>query len=144
MKRVITVLIMAVMMLTAITCTSYGATDGFSYKTTKTGGEYVTRFYKSGEYMGKIKTSKKLAVKVVKSEKLTAHVLEHRKGNYILVEVVKGKCIDNAGNGKTSDGYYISYKRVKGHKKGAMYTTYCVYANNNYIDDVAVRADIIK
>lgn len=81
-------------------------------------------------------------IKVVRSEKLTARCLEHRQNKYIVVEVVKGKCLNNKGDGKTSDGYYISYKRVKGHKRGAKYTTYCVYANNNYVDDVAFRIDV--
>ena len=81
-------------------------------------------------------------VKVVQSDKLTARCLEHRKDKYIVVEVIKGKCLDRKGNGRTSDGYYISYKRVKGHKRGVKYTTYCVYANNNYIDDVLFRFDV--
>ena len=81
-------------------------------------------------------------IKVVRSERLTARCLEHRQNKYIVVEVIRGKCIDNKGNGKTSDGYYISYKRVKGHRRGAKYTTYCIYANNNEVDDVALRFDV--
>ena len=136
-KLIITILILLPFIVGAFTGVTYGAT-GLTHKATKAS----VKFYYGGDYVGKVKTPKKLAVKTVKSEKLTARQLEHRKNRYILVEVIKGKCLDNAGNGKTSDGYYISYKRVKGHKRGAKYTTYCIYANNNYIDDVAFRVDI--
>ena len=81
-------------------------------------------------------------IKVVRSEKLTARCLEHRKNKYIVVEIVDGKCLNKKGDGRASDGYYISYRRVKGHKRGVKYRTYCVYANNNYIDDVAFRIDV--
>lgn len=136
-KLIITILILLPFIVGAFTGVTYGAT-GLTHKATKAG----VKFYYGGDYVGKVKTSKRLAVKVVKSEKLTAHTLEHRKNKYVLVEVVKGKCVNDNGDGRTSDGYYISYKRVKGHKRGAKYTTYCIYANNNYIDDVAFRVDI--
>lgn len=140
MKRIIAIIVLMPFIIGAFTGVTYGASE-FTHKTTKTGKTYTTRFYLNGDYVGKVRTSKRLAVKTVKSEKLTARQLEHRKNRYILVEVIKGKCLDNAGNGKTSDGYYISYSKVKGHKRGAKYTTYCVYANNNYIDDIRIRAD---
>lgn len=142
MKRFITIVVLASVIVGASVVTSVGASNGFSYKTSKAGKGYVTRLYYGSECFGKVKTSKRLAVKVVKSEKLTAHRLEHRKDRYILVEVVKGKCLNSKGDGKTSDGYYISYSKVKGHKHGIKYTTYCVYANNNYVDDVAFRFDV--
>lgn len=81
-------------------------------------------------------------VKVVPSEKLTARCLKHRQNKYIVVEVTKGKCLNSKGDGKTSDGYYISYRKVKGHKRGVRYTTYCVYGNNNAVDDVVFRFDV--
>ena len=140
MKKFITILVLVPFIIGAFTGVTYGA-SGVTHTTTKTGKAYITKIYVNGDFIGKVKTAKRLAVKVVKSEKLTAGTLEHRKGKYILVEVVKGKCLNAKGDGKTSDGYYISYSRVKGHKRGAKYTTYCVYADNNYIDDVAIRAD---
>ena len=136
-KLIITILILAPFIIGAFTGVTYGAT-GLTHKATKAG----VKFYYGGDYVGKVKTPKKLAVKVVKSEKLTAHTLEHRKSRYVLVEVSTGKCTNDNGDGRTSDGYYISYKRVKGHKRGIRYTTYCIYANNNYIDDIAIRVDI--
>ena len=144
MRRVIAVLVMAVMMLTALTVTSYGATEGFRYKTSKAHKGYITRFYKGGACVGKVKTSKRLKVRVIKSSKLTKKALETRKNKCIVVEVIDGKCINGKGDGKTSNGYYINYGHVKGHKRGAKYTTYCVYGNSNYIDDVVIRADYRK
>lgn len=140
MKRLLAIIILAPFIIGAFTGVTYGANE-LTHKTVKTGKTYTTKFYVDGGYIGKVKTHKRLTVKVVKSEKLTARTLEHRKGKYILVEVIKGNCLNAKGDGRTSDGYYISYSRVKGHKRGAKYTTYCVYADNNYIDDIAIRAD---
>lgn len=144
MKRIMTIVVLALVIISASITTSMGATNGFAYKTSKSGKAYITRFYKGNECVGKVKTSKRLKVKVVKSESLTASQIEHRKDKYILVEVVNGKCINSKGDGETSDGYYISYSKVKGHKRGVSYTTHCVYGNNNYIDDVVIRMDYRK
>lgn len=138
MKKAIAIMVIVSVLIGASAITSYGASDGFSYKASKS----ITRFYYKGKCVGKIKTSKRLNVKIVKSEKLTANTLEHRKNNYVVVEVIKGKCLNGKGDGKTANGDYISYSRVKGHKRGIKYTTYCVYANNNSIDDVAFRFDV--
>ena len=144
MRRVITVIIAAAVLFAAMVTTSYGASGNFDYKTRKAGKGYIARFYKNGDCIGKIKANKRLKVKVVKSGKLTAKKLKSRKGKYIVVEVINGKCLDSKGSGKTSDGYYISYKRVKGHGRGKNYTTYCIYGNNNSIDDVVIRVDFRK
>lgn len=85
-----------------------------------------------------------MPIKFVNSESLTGKRLAHRKGKYVVVEVIRGKCIDRKGNGRTRGGDYISYKRVRGHRKGARYTTYCVYANNNSIDDIVFRVDVSR
>lgn len=140
MKKFVAILLLMPFIIGAFTGVTYGA-SGITHTTTKAGKAYTTKIYVNGDYIGKVKTAKKLAVKVVKSEKMTARTLEHRKDRYILVEIVKGKCLNAKGDGKTTDGYYISYSKVKGHKRGAKYTTYCVYANNNYIDDIRIRAD---
>lgn len=143
MKRAIIITLITIAIIAGNMCAGYCA-DGFSYKTVKHKGKYETRFYDGQSCIGKIRTGKRLKVKVVKSEKLTARTLEHRRDKYIIVEVVNGKCINSKGDGKTSDGYYISYKRVKGHKAGNRYKTYCVYGNNNGVDDVVIRADYRK
>ena len=141
MKRTAVIIAVVITMIWAATCTTFGASPAFSYKQAKTSGGYVTKFYEHGKYAGKVKTVKPLDVKVVKSDRLTAGTLTSRRNNCIVVEVIKGKCLNKRGDGKTTRGDYISYGRVKGHKKGAKYTTYAVYGNNNSIDDVVVRID---
>ena len=116
------------------------STSGISYKTSKAGAGYVTTIRINGK-VAKVRTAKKLKVKVVKAEKLTVGKVTRRAGKYILVEKINGKCINKRGDGRTSDGYYISYKRVKGHRKGAKYTTYLIYADNNIEDDITTRID---
>lgn len=144
MKRVITVMVMVLMMLSATACTAYADSNGFSYKQVKSKKGYVTKFYSNKVLVGKIKTKKRIKVCVVDSEDVYPQFVWERKNNYILVEVIKGECLNDEGDGETSDGYYISYKRVKGHEAGARYETYCIYANNNGEDDIRYRVDYRK
>ena len=51
---------------------------------------------------------------------------------------IKGKCTSNNGDGKTAGGYYIKYN---GAKKGDKFTTYAIYNDSKYIDDIAIRID---
>lgn len=141
MRRFITILILAGLMVTATACTGYAGSDGFHYKQVKAKNGYVTKFYDGKKFVGKVKTTRRVKVYVVDSEEVYPQFLWERKNNFIVVEVIKGECINDDGDGATTDGYYISYKRVKGHEAGAKYTTYCVYANNNYEDDVQIRVD---
>lgn len=141
MKKIITILILAVLMVTATACTGYAKTDGFSYKQCKKGKAYVTKFYDGKAVVCKIKTKRKLKVYVVNSEDVYPQFIWERKNNFIVVEVIKGECLNDDGDGRTSDGYYISYRRVDGHEAGARYKTYCIYANNNYEDDIICRID---
>ena len=140
MKRITAIITLIAIILVMASGTAHATTGGLKHKTMKTGKVYTTSFYKGGKCIGKVKTNKRVKVKTYKGN-LTAKTLETRKNRCIVVEVIDGKCINGKGDGKTSDGHYISYKRVKGHKRGAKYTTYCVYGNNNYIDDVVIRAD---
>lgn len=140
-NTIITIIIMLAIMAGCSISTNAASTGGISYKTSKAGTGYVTRIYKSGKCIGKVKTAKRLKVKVISSEKLTAKQITNRKNRYILVEKMNGTCINTRGDGRTSDGYYISYKSVKCHKKGAKYTTYLVYGNSSAEDDITYRAD---
>lgn len=145
MKRFITVIILAALMVCAASCAGYATSSGgFHYKQVKAKKGYVTKFYDGKKLAGKIKTSRRVKVYVVDSEDVYPQFLWERKNNFICVEVIRGECINDAGDGVTSDGYYISYKRVAGHKAGARYTTYCVYANNNYEDDIRIRVDYLE
>lgn len=141
MKKVIAIILLAIIMVSATACAGYATDSGFHYKQVKANKGYVTKFYDGKKFVGKVKTTRRVKVYVVDSEEVYPQFLWERKNNYILVEVIKGECLNDEGDGRTSDGYYISYKRVKGHEEGNMYTTYCVYANNNYEDDVRIRVD---
>jgi len=85
-------------------------------------------------------------VKILQTDEITNKILTHRKDNYILIEVIIGKVVNNKKDGKvlnTSDKYYnyISYRGIKGVKKGDKVITITVFANNNYEDDIAIRFD---
>lgn len=86
-------------------------------------------------------------VKVYTTNQLEkSNILETRKNkNIIVIEKITGVVIDNNKNGKinTKSKYnYISYKGVKGAKKGNKIVTYLLYnPDSNYIDDVVYRYD---
>ena len=124
--------------LLIVSTAAVNADSGLTWKTRKTGKFYTTTFYNGGHVAGKIKTAKKLPVKVVAEKKCTAGKVNKRRGHYILVEKISGKCIDNKGNGKTSAGYFIRYGNAC---KGDKFTTYAVYADSKYIDDITIRVD---
>lgn len=135
--KIITVIIAALVLITS-TAPAH-ADSGLTWKTRKAHKGYVTTFYSHGKAAGKIKTVKKLPVKVIAEKKCTAGKVNHRRGHYILVEKIKGKCTSNNGDGKTSAGYYIKYR---GARKGDKFTTYAIYNDSKYIDDIEIRIDI--
>lgn len=71
--------------------------------------------------------------------------IESRKGKpFYYVEKTIGRVINNKKDGKDINGYYISYKGVKGVKRGDKVVSYFVYSrSNNYCDDIIARYDII-
>lgn len=96
------------------------------------------------------KTDSTPVVKIVNCNKLTYKMLTNRKGkNIVYVERIKGKVVNKKLDGKIlncnkSSGNYISYKRVKGAKKGDTIITYCVYnPYSNAEDDIILRLDFI-
>lgn len=137
MRHKIITLAIAIALL-VISTAGVNADSGLTWKTRKAAKGYVTTFYDHGKAAGKIKTAKKLPVKVIAEKKCTAGKINKRRGHYILVEKIKGKCIDSRGNGKTSAGYYIRYANAR---KGDKFTTYAVYADSKYIDDITIRID---
>ena len=82
------------------------------------------------------------------NEDVTCELLENR-GNDIVIEKIIGVCIDNKGNGEilnyTDPNYnYISYRGVRGVRKGDTVLTICIYTpGNSYTDDVCDRFDYI-
>lgn len=76
-------------------------------------------------------------------------ILTKRKNRYTLIEKIKGVVLNNKGDGRitnTTQKYYnyISYRGVKGAKKGRRVITYCVYDNSNEIDTIVKRIDIVR
>ena len=91
--------------------------------------------------------------RVIDCDKLTEKMLTHRsskKSHIMYIERIVGRVTDNNKNGKVLNppkdgGYYISYKSVKGARKGDTIITYCVYNPfSNYDDDVIERWDFIQ
>ena len=141
MKHRLIIFALVITVMITSTCGAFAASSP-TYQTRKTGKVYTTTVYAlNGKAYGTIKTSRRVKVCVVESKKLTSWRLTHRKNNYIIVEKITGTCLNAKGDGRTTDGYYISYSKVKGHAKGKHYTTWLVYGNNNSIDGVAMRFD---
>ena len=141
MKHRMIILVLTITVLLTSTCGVFAASSP-TYQTRRTGKVYTTTVYAlNGKAYGTIRTARYAKVCVVESRKLTPWRLTHRKDNYIIVEKITGTCLNAKGDGKTSDGYYISYAKVKGHAKGKRYTTWLVYGNSNSIDNVVMRFD---
>ena len=90
-------------------------------------------------------------VKVIDCNDLTEEMLTTRADhNVMYIERIYGIVTDNEKNGTVLNppkdgGYYISYKSVKGARKGDLIITYCVYnPYSNYDDDVIERWDFIE
>lgn len=68
----------------------------------------------------------------------------HRKGKgYYLVEKFQGTAL-NKYIGKDPNGYYTSYKYVKGVRKGSKIITYLVYCRHcDEPDDIIARYDVV-
>lgn len=118
---------------------AHADSTGITWKTHKAGKGYITTIYAQGKTAGKIRTAKKLPVKVIASKKCTAGKVNARRGKYILIEKINGRCINRKGDGRTTGGNYIKYRKAR---KGDKFTTYAVYADSKYIDDIAIRVDI--
>ena len=90
-------------------------------------------------------------VKVIDCNDLTEEMLTTRaEHNIMYIERIQGIVTDIEKNGTVLNppedgGYYISYKSVKGARKGDTIITYCVYnPYSNYDDDVIERWDFIQ
>lgn len=68
-----------------------------------------------------------------------------RKGKkYYLVSKISGVVVNNRKDGKDATGYYISYRYVRGVRKGSRVVTYLVYSRvNNEPDDIIARYDVV-
>ena len=90
--------------------------------------------------------NRKETIKILEPDEITTKILTHRKNKYILIEVIYGRVKNNKKDGvvlntKSKKFNYISYKGVKGAKKGKKILTYLVYDNTNGEDTIEFRID---
>ena len=99
-------------------------------------------------YRKLIKKQKVGRVREYWCEDLTGEILEKR-GDDIIIEKIVGTVINNKLDGRIMNAAnpkynYISYRSVKGAKKGDTILTICIYnPGNSYCDDIEVRYDYI-
>ena len=73
-------------------------------------------------------------------DEISYELLTHRKEqNLIIISYLWGEVVDNNGNGKDEDGYYIYYPNIPKGKK--VLTMFSYDPNSNAIDDVIYRCD---
>ena len=108
---------------------------------TEANGISPYRFYKR-----LIKRNHIGVVRTYNAEDLTGEILRNRNGD-IIIEKMIGTVVDKKGNGKLygmGKYNYISYKGVKGIRKGDVVLTVVIYnPANNYEDDIVERFDYI-
>lgn len=121
-----------------------------NYTIVRVGKKYVTTFYdKDGEYVAEYVTKWKPKVKFFNTENYDYDKITRRtKDHVIYVEIYIGKVVNKRRDGKlltVKPPYnYISYKYVRGAKKGKIIRTYGIYnPYNNYDDDVDCRIDYV-
>ena len=99
-----------------------------------------------GYYKRLVKKEKIGVVREYYTEELSYDILANR-GDDIIVEKTIGIVMDNRKNGKilgAKEYNYISYRKVKGARKGDTILTICIYApNSKGEDDIVERFDYI-
>ena len=97
-------------------------------------------------YKKLVKKESIATVREYNTEDLTYDILANRNGD-IIIEKMIGTVVDKKGNGKLygmGKYNYISYKGVKGIRKGDVVLTVVIYnPANNYEDDIVERFDYI-
>lgn len=96
----------------------------------------------------KPKKQDNLSVKVYDPDKLTFKILNKRKSNILIIERCVGVVTNSKRDGKIfntkSKNNYISYRRVKGAKKGDKIVSFFIYnPYTQYDDDIVCRLDEI-
>ena len=99
-------------------------------------------------YKKYIKRHKIAKIREYWNEDISYEMLANR-GDDIIIEKILGTVVNKKKDGRVlnpvdPDYDYISYKSVKGAKKGDVVLTVCIYQpNNSYEDDVVARFDYI-
>ena len=108
---------------------------------TEANGISPYRFYKKLVRKESIAT-----VRTYNAEDLTGEILRNRNGD-IIIEKMIGTVTNRKGDGRlmgVGKYNYISYKGVKGIRKGDVVLTVVIYnPANNYEDDIVERFDYI-
>ena len=150
MKKLIlflsTMLIFSVMLLHPVTTEAKVCTCGNRYcayasknefEARKRVADYINRYLKRGKY-------KNFKVKFIKYKDLTYNKLTKRRLKKIIyVSIDDGFVMNENFDGLTTDGFYISYRRIDDTlRKGNHIRTYCVYnPRTAYFDDICFRTD---
>lgn len=147
MKKALVIIMILLILFTAIPAEASPDHPGLSVKVTHNNGYYTARVYYHNMTVARYNFEKKPKVKYVTHNQLTCWKLTHRKNKVLYIEVLEGRCLSTAGDGKikTRSKYnYISYRNVPGILPGDLVRTYLIYCPfNNYDDDVALRYDQI-
>ena len=132
MKKIVMLVLMALIISVTIPVTTQAKTSAQT-RVTQTEKKIKKRFKRI-----KIVTRTKYNFNKVWKE--TAH----RKGKgYYLVEKFQGTAL-NKYIGRDPNGYYTSYRYVKGVRKGSRIITYLVYCRHcNEPDDIVARYDVV-
>lgn len=107
-------------------------------------GNRVTVKWRGKKY--RVFRLRKAKIRFISEGKLTRRMLLTRKANRIVyIERIVGRVTDDALNGKTTKGNYISYSCLSGYAhKGDEVVTWCVYdPSTKWIDDITDRFDVI-
>ena len=102
--------------------------------------KYINQHFRRGK-QGKYKNFK---VKFIKYKDLTYNKLTKRRLTKIIyVSIDDGFVMNKNFDGLTTDGFYISYRRIDDTlRKGNHIRTYCVYnPRTAYFDDICFRTD---
>ncbi len=139
--------LMVMAMVVAMAASAHGKTVA-----KETVGKYTISVHQNGKKTVVKWNGKKICsfrftgkVKLISERKFTESKRVNRKNRILYIERTVGTVIDGNGNGRTSDGGYISYRKLRGKvNKGDVVVTYCVYNPfTHWIDDVVERYDAI-
>lgn len=132
MKKIVMLVFMALMISVVIPVTTQAKTSAQT-RVTQTEKKIKKRFKR-------IKIVTRTKYNFNKVWKQTAH---RKSKGYYLVEKFQGTAL-NKHIGKDPNGYYTSYKYVKGVRKGSKVITYLVYCKHcNEPDDIIARYDVV-
>lgn len=69
-------------------------------------------------------------------------VLEQRKGT-VIIEIVTGEVLDEEGNGRQCNGYYIHYNPLRFNKGDTVKSVFVYEPETNFVDDIISRTDTL-